>query len=445
MLTSDLVRASCRSKRVIPSFIDCSNPALVCLAHRILELFRTGIGQRRCCILEEAEPILAACHDRKLADGLFKLAVDRSDFSPPEDRDYPAARARVFLRAAELLRAGRLPADYASVRSSVLASLARDAHNGDAPPRNNMSPGAPSPGGPCVPPQGNAPRKSLYADLPEFEILRGFKTTYDRELLERYNVSLVQSLLLFADGMQITIRAKTDPALLRRFFQFLKFFRLLFDAEYENHTKKRSATDANEYGYVRLDIDGPSAVLEHSAKYGLQLASFFPVVCRLPEWSLTAQIHWRNSTRVLKLDQSSGLVSHYANYTAYRPEELSLFADSFRSVAPGWSLDESPGWIPTGGQKLLFPDFTFTAPSGVLFPMEVFHHWHARQLAQRLVWCEDNPGSNLILAVDRSLVRKNPTLRNLLDSSSYFLSHGILFHDFPPSKATYELLSSLLP
>ena len=41
-----------------------------------------------------------------------------------------------------------------------------------------------------------------------------------REVPERYNVSLVQSLLLFSSKLAVTVPAREDPAVLRRLFKY---------------------------------------------------------------------------------------------------------------------------------------------------------------------------------------------------------------------------------
>ena len=152
---------------------------------------------------------------------------------------------------------------------------------------------------------------------------------------------------------------------------------------------------------------------------------------------------WKERPRKLKLDESSGLVSHYSNFTAYQPEEIRMFTELFRNSKTGWTLDDAPGWIPLGGQALLFPDFIFRSESGREFPMELFHRWHAGQLEQRLRWCEENPERGLLLGVDRALLKKDGVLKERLEASDYFKSHGFLFRDFPGVEKVSDLLNSL--
>ncbi len=404
MLTKDLIRARLSGDTVKPQFVRTDDPEILRYAEALILLYGEGVGTTAALLDESAAALAAAFRDKKLAEGLHKTVRDRAEFSLPADCDYPAARVELFRGTAALLRAGNAPENMDDVRNAVFASV----------------PAAPETFG-----------QGIYCDLPECERLLPMKKMLVREVPERYNVSLVQSLLLFASKMTVTISAKEEPAALRRLFKYMKFFRLLFSAE---------MTGKDE---IRLTVDGPASVLEHSATYGLQIASFFPAVCLLPQWSIAAEVKWKDRFRKLKLDESSGLVSHYSNFTAYQPEEIRMFTDLFRTSNTGWTLDDMPGWIPLGGQALLFPDFVFRDGSGREYPMELFHLWHAAQLEQRLAWCEAHPERNLLLGVDRALLKKDGVLKERLEESRYFQTHGFLFRDFPGVEKVSKLLDAL--
>jgi hypothetical protein len=404
MLTKDLIRARLSGDTVKPQFVRTDDPEILRYAEALILLYGEGEGATAAELDESAAALAAAFRDKKLAEGLHKTVRDRAEFSLPADLDYPAARVDLFRGTAALLRSGRAPESLEDVRGAVFAS---------------------------VPSAAETFAQGIYCDLPECERLLPMKKMLVREVPERYNVSLVQSLLLFASKLTVTIPAREEPAFLRRLFRYMKFFRLLFTAE-------MTGKDA-----IRLTFDGPASVLEHSAKYGLQIASFFPAVCQLPHWSIAAEVMWKGHTRRLKLDESSGLVSHYSNFAAYQPEEIRMFSDYFRTSQTGWTLDDMPGWIPLGGQALLFPDFMFRDASGREYPMELFHLWHAGQLEQRLHWCEERPDCNLLLGVDRSLLKKDGVLKERLESSAYFRTHGLLFRDFPGVEKVLNLLDSL--
>lgn len=403
MLTKDLIRVRAAATSLKPMFIDCADETLISIAHDLLQLYREGEGCTRAELEEAAEACTTVFYDRKLADGLLKLIQDRAEFMPVADCDYPQARAALFRHSAEMIRRKCLPEEIEQVRERIFAETSDDIRP--------LSDG-------------------VFCDLPENERLRSFKKTFDRELLERYNVSLVQSLLLYADSMTLVLSENQEPAAMRRLFRYMKFFRLLFRAEHDL-AKKR----------ITLTIDGPGSILEHSVKYGLQLASFFPAVCQLSEWEMSCTVDWNAKKRKLKVDQSTGLRSHYTHISAYQPEEVRMFAELFRKKVSDWTLDDTPDWISAGGQQMFFPDFVFTSNQGQRVPMEVFHRWYFAQIEQRLTWCEANPQTGLLLAVDRSVLKKDNILKDRLESSPYFQTHGLMFRDFPGVENTLELLN----
>ena len=403
MLTKDLIRARLNGDYVKPLFVPPDDPEIQRYCGELVLLYADGEGMSAAELDEAAAALAISLPDKKLAEGLHKIVRDRAEFSPPADCDYPSVRAGLFRAAAALIRSGRAPEALEDVRPAVFASA----------------------------PEAAPLARGVFCDLPECEILLPMKKMLVREVPERYNVSLVQSLLLFASKLTVTVPAREEPAALRRLFKYMKFFRLLFSAE-------MTASDS-----ILLTVDGPASVLEHSAKYGLQIASFFPAVCLLPRWSAAAEVEWKGRVRKLRVDESSGLVSHYSNFTAYQPEEIRMFSALFRSSQTRWTLDDMPGWIPLGGQSLLFPDFVFRSDSGAEYPMELFHRWHSAQLERRLAWCEANPGRGLLLGVDRALLKKDGVLKERLESSAYFQTHGLLFRDFPGVENVVSLLDSL--
>jgi len=96
-------------------------------------------------------------------------------------------------------------------------------------------------------------------------------------------------------------------------------------------------------------------------------------------------------------------------------------------------LDDAPAYLELSAQKVIFPDFTFTAndDSGRIRYLELFHRWHTTPLEERLTWCESHPDCDLILGVDRALLKKDGILKERLESSPYFPAHGFLFRDYP--------------
>lgn len=382
MLTRDLLSFRLQRGRVLPGFVDVADPELLGVAATLIGLFQPGGRPRRGALTEDLEQYLRGCLVAAIARGLAKLLEDRCEFSQPQTIDYPAWRIAVLTQAAALRR------DGAGDNPAQLRALA----------------------------VGTPDHGPLYADLPENDELVAFRAVTPKELLERYNVALVQGLLLTAGSLTIRTR-ESHPASLRRVCKFLKFFRLLARLLRESD------------GSLRLEVDGPLSILDSARKYGLQLAGFFPAVCLLPDWQLTATVEAKGRQVELALDQATGLVSHYRNLSAYVPEEVLLFARHFREKVTGWSLVPETPFLTGAGAELIFPDFTFRHTDGTLFYLELFHRWHRTQLLPRLRHCISHPELPLILGIDQSLCQGE--LKELLDTGMLPACRFFSFRDYP--------------
>jgi len=412
VLTKDLIRCRVSGNRVSPQFVPVDRPDLLELAEELLAVYRADPPPTRGEIAEAVNPLITAFRDAKFARGLDKLLTDRCEFSHASDRDFPSLRRQLFEISACLLKAGP-DDDYGAYRQQVL-----DGHADLAA----------------------AVEEGIYADLPENERLIRFRDLYPRQLLERYNVALVQSLLLRADRLEVTV-ASPAPAKMRKLMKYLKFFRLLTRIHRvgEKGRKKPGGVD----DAVMLTVDGPGSMFSHAKKYGLQLASFFPAVCDLENWRLDADVEWRGAGRELRLDQRSGLVSHYRNFSAHVPEEIRMFHQHFTKTVADWHIVGHTPFIDAGQQELVFPDLSFEHDSGRTVHLELFHRWHASQLLARLAMAEGGKIPALIVGVDRSLERA-PETASALERSEWFATHGFLFRDYPPVSKVRKLLDALL-
>lgn len=389
MLTRDLLRYKVTGCYAKPSFVATDDPALLEFATQLIAIHEESVGCRREELEENIARMTALWRDVKLARGLAKILNDRCTFSECLEQDYPALRHDLFLRTARLLADENCPDNPASFREKVM--------EGETVLQNE-----------------------IYADLPENERLLSLKKTFPRELLERYNLSLVQSLLLFSEGLECQVSAE-DPALLRRLFKYLKFFRLLFSAELADGRKKGAVP------MIRLKIDGPASILENSTKYGLQLASFFPAICTLKAWKASSGLKLRDKPLRLALDETSKLVCPYTNFGAYIPDELKMFQDYFNGKAASWRLVQRSAYLRMEGNRLAFPDFRFRSDDGAEFDLELFHQWHKGPLTERMDYLEKHPETPLLLGVDRACLKGDDSLKERFSK----LRGCFLFSSFP--------------
>jgi predicted nuclease of restriction endonuclease-like RecB superfamily len=373
MLTSDLLRVRVVKAEVKPQFVKTSAPRHIERAERMLEVFQEAVAakRRRADLIAQIREIEGLSTDHKLIKGLAKVLLDKCEFAaltlPGEDAlEPPEIRQRLFRLAVTDGPVARRPGPTnLPTATSLTAQLATELG--------------------CTPEQLAA---AMYADLKEEQILIEADLPGDaRGLLERYNVALVQSVLLRASRLSLTLHGPTSRRL-RQIFRYLKFHQLMYRI-----TRKGKA--------IHLLIDGPESLLRQSTRYGLQLATFFPALLLQDcKWEAEAEIMWGNKRKVrkaLNIASKAGLKSHYKDRGAYKPRAGEWFETRFTELSSSWKLSEGEV-LDLGNQDLLVPDYTFRR-SGRVAHLDILGFWRGGYLIDRL----SRTPSNVILAVSRKL------------------------------------------
>ena len=276
------------------------------MTQQLLELYRDA-AQRHLSASEIdsiVTPIVNGATDRRFAMAIRKLLEDRCTFTGAIERDYAGLRNEVFHTSATMLNSDEPLTTLADFRRLLKTHL----------PDNILLAG-----------------NQLYGDLPYYDCLDKFDDITEQQLLDRYDVALVQGILLSAKNITVTVRTREIPRL-RRLFTYLRFFQLLCTLDGDAtpmSAREQNADSANknaQFYEMRMRIDGPASILEQSRRYGLQLAIFFPAICTMDEWELEANVEWKERTALLKLDHTSALKCPYQNFAAYLPDEIKLFS-----------------------------------------------------------------------------------------------------------------------
>ena len=398
MLTKDLLRFTKRKGRLFPHFIDTSRPDYLSLADRLISVYRKSIGAVEAGEIEEKiAPFLHSTHDLKLAKGLNKLLLDRSVFNSLEETDFFSLRQNLFRVSGQWLKKG--------IDQEELARAMRHRFKKELVSVEN----------------------NIYGDLKEFERLVSFDDLSPERLLERYNTSLVQSLLLYSRDLRVRF-AQAEAGRVRHVFQRLKFSRML-------------ATLISENNPIEIKIDGPLSLFDHVKKYGLQLAVFFPCLCDLEQWELQTKIHLNGSHLEMHLNQSSGLKNPYRRAPSFF-EEFSNFEVHFSKNSGIWKIEKGPSILRLGHQHFAIPDFTFINDRKTKVMLELFHRWHENPLLTRLKWVSEKQRIPYLIGVDRRLYKKS-RIKKEVEASKWFDHHGFLFLDFPTVQAVLKRLESL--
>lgn len=395
MLTKDLLLYRVRQKLVRPSFVDASAPALVSLASDLAAIATSCVGEP----LGDAEERLAeragAFDDPKIAQGLAKLLVDRLEVEEASPEAAPRRRA-AFDASSRVLRALPEDASPADFEAALRASLDRPLE---------------------------AVRAELFSDLPDARAVLSFDPIEPRALLDRYNLALVQGLLLRARRLKIRT-VDPDVVRVRRVLRWLRFCRLVADVREED-------------GAVSIEVEGPGEVLSMSRKYGLQLAIFAEVVPLLARWELEAGIELsRDRVVPLVLDERAPLVAP-PRPLGHVPEEIAVIAKKLADET--WEIDTTPPPRHVGAGSLCMPDLVAThRPSGIGLAVEFFHRWHRHAFTRRLADLALRPDPTLLLAVDEAV------LDDALEATVDALPRAMTFRGFPSERKLRALLESSL-
>ncbi|MBW1880624.1 MAG: DUF790 family protein, partial [Deltaproteobacteria bacterium] len=336
MLTKDLLRAQVRGREIRPSLVDPARPRLRDDGEALLDLVAAAVEERwtRAQLEEEVADRIGDRRDHKLVRGLAKVLLDRSVFEvrspvPPAD-----LRDRVF-------RVARTHGPLSLERGPLGRPVAEDVLE-EVGREWGLS--------------ASEMEDALYADRPAEQRITRCDAADTDWLLHRYNLALVQAILLRATQVRVRLVAPTVPRL-RQLFRAVKFHQLIHRAERSGEV-------------VEVVLDGPTSLFRMSTRYGLQLATFLPaLVLQECRWSLEATVLWtraRHRKRMF-LTSEDGLVSHYRDVGAYETRTQRWFAERFRALDSGWTLDDQTLPIDLGGHALVLPDYRFTRDGRVAF------------------------------------------------------------------------------
>lgn len=414
MLTKKLVRFRKASGYLKPRFIDVDDEKIINLATSLLQVYDVSLKPSRAEIDEQTMPLINGFDDIFLAKGLNKLIQDRCEFACDHNSALPELRQDIFKASSDFFEHLKNPvAKVEDLHKFVALQTSHSIEEVD----------------------------NIYKDLPEFEILQKAKLTSAKDLLNRYNVALVQGLLIHTSSMTLTVR-EPSTAKLRRLFKYLKFFGLLATIYLEDKAVKSldklNSEKSKTSSKLRIEIDGPLSLFENSSKYGIRLASFFPAVCDMEKWQIKSNVKIDNRNYKLSLDESSELKSHYRNFSAYIPDEVRIFHKHFAEKESDWQISGDTPFLKIKGQELMFPDLCFThKETNQKVFVELFHRWHTWQLRQRLQTLSET--ENIIIGIDRSLYKKTD-LKEFIDQADVIDKSAFLFNDFPSRNAVLKLL-----
>lgn len=365
MLPKDLQRFKIDGPNVAPQYIKAT-PSVAQLLEQILDCFRFSPDDTYGMLQDGLEPLVLSSTRHRLIKGIIHLLESRLRFEESFENDPMSLRQALFAKAAAVSGA-----DYANMtwRQSIFEEVAQ-AH-------------------------GLTPDKLetiIYADLKDERRITAFDDLDIDQLVAEYNLDLAKSLLLYAKNLTFTVDLGSASAQsMRRLFQSMRFFNLLFEATQISDT------------FWQFSVDGPSAVLPQPQKYAASLAAFLPTLYTFKAWHATSslEIDGKICTWQLKPDDFEPPIMHFHERI---PEEAQQLMTRIPQIQPAWQIHHDTPIVQFGPQCVWVPDFSMqNTETGITAHIEVLGYWRGDYLNRRLSKLAAHKPENLILVLSDKL------------------------------------------
>jgi predicted nuclease of restriction endonuclease-like RecB superfamily len=388
VLPPELTRARKREGKLSVSALSPAERARAAeIAQTLLGVTQAAQGLSRDEVEAAWAAVPAAAKERKLLLALTHLVEARSEFTSPSGADCEAVRRAVFERAAA--RRAELPAGEYLLRESVLSEVAAELGRTAA-----------------------ELEETLYADLRSAQRLERCPLSNAGALVDEYELTQVQSVLLRAERVEAEVRA-AKPDAYRELFRKLKFRQLLYSIE-----------PLEPSGY-RLHIDGPMSLFGATTKYGLELALSLSALMSCGSLRLKADVRWGKRREKLRFEQSYAQTVPDAATQGVRDEVSELLA----ALAGGTGelevkLSEELLDLTERGGGVLVPDLELRRTgSSERVLVEVLGFW-SRDAVFRRIEAAEQGLAHPVLFVVSSRLRVSEALLDGVESASLYVYKG---------------------
>jgi predicted nuclease of restriction endonuclease-like RecB superfamily len=368
MLPSNLLRAKVSGGKIRPIYVSLDVDTLA-LAGKITGIFRDGMGRRKGELLERLKGVEDEGHDFKLVRGLSVLLERRCIFEAQSALNPREARMAVFEEAS------KARATSPEQRDDVIQGASRRL----GVPQQDLE-------------------RTLFSDIEEELMLKGFEPLDSDVLLKRYNFSLTQTLLFKSLRMEFSASGNW-----KNIFRDVKRLGLIYSVE---------RGDGDQGGY-RVSLDGPLSLFKMTERYGTSIAKLLPQILASESWRIKAEILTRSrGGRVYSFEADADELKGIVDASRETPGEgppadlydstvEARFAKSFLSYGSGWVLRREPEPL-IAGTHVLIPDFSFEKDGAKVY-LEVVGFWTSDYLERKISKLNSISGVDMIIAADESL------------------------------------------
>ena len=402
VLTADLVQVRLRDGEIKVRQLSAANKqSLLKTATLLSDGCQSNLGESRGRLLNLWGAITTQSSAPKLAKGLQKLLLDRCTFEDTSKVDPRVVRKSVFRKAAAYRKACK-DEDFFK-REAVIDTAAEEL---------GLEPGAVI--------------NSLFSDLKENHTLVAFDNLGAQNLVEHYERSQRQAVLLRAVKVNIKLKSGS-PNEYRTFFQKLKFRRLLYTIV------------PLEAGGYEITIDGPFSLFQALTKYGLQLALMLPVLEECSDWAMEADIAWGKTKERYSFKLNGKKNADAQAEAPWISEDVRRLHLQLSERTTEWQVEHSDDLLNLPGFGVCVPDLTFThKETGQKVYLEVMGYWSRNAVWKRVELVEAGLPHPIIFAVGKRLRVSEDILDDSLPSQIYVYK-GVML-----AKSILERLEQML-
>ncbi|MFA4669777.1 DUF790 family protein [Pyrococcus kukulkanii] len=224
--------------------------------------------------------------------------------------------------------------------------------------------------------------RAMFADLDEEKILAEVPDISPEELVRRYNLSLLQTLMF--NALRMTFKISSN---FKEVFRAIKRLGLMYEI----------------YG-DKIEVTGPASLLKLTRKYGTSLAKLIPGIVKAEEWWIFAEV--LEDKRVYRFELSSEdevLLPRMEVDVEYDSSLEREFAGKIKRIL-GANVIYEPG-ILKAGDYVYIPDF-LVEENGRKVYIEIAGFWTREYIRRKLEKLKALDEPLIIIANDELLAEK---------------------------------------
>ncbi|ASJ17434.1 translation initiation factor IF-2 [Thermococcus chitonophagus] len=346
MLPKDLLDARRRSGRIYLNFATQDH---LKLAKAVIVAFKSSIGQSYGELQEKLSHMERAENYRKVR-GFARIIERECRFERPTSLDPPKVRKLLWERGyvtSELERA--------KVLHEVAESLGVSIEEVE---------------------------RAMFADLDEEKVLAEVPDISPEELIRRYNLSLLQTLMF--NALRMTFKISSN---FKEVFRAIKRLGLMYEI----------------YG-EKIEVTGPASLLKLTRKYGTSLAKLIPGIVKAEEWWIFAEV--LEDKRIYRFELSSEdevLLPKMEVEVEYDSSLEREFAGKIKRIL-GANVIYEPG-ILKAGDYIYIPDFLIEKNGRKVY-IEIAGFWTREYIRRKLKKLKELDEPLIIIANDELLAEK---------------------------------------